>query len=108
MPGNPSTAPFCPPGLDASVAGTRLTQARGGPPLSGGWLGECASGFASWPGDAEVAVALTFDVDGEAPWLGEGPDNDRRLAPLSQGRFGPARGLQRILDLLAELAIRAT
>jgi len=24
-------------------------------------------------GDAEVAVALTFDVDGEAPWLGEGP-----------------------------------
>ena len=23
--------------------------------------------FPAWPGDAEVAVALTFDVDGEAP-----------------------------------------
>jgi len=25
--------------------------------------------FPAWPGGAEVAVALTFDVDGEAPWL---------------------------------------
>jgi hypothetical protein len=23
--------------------------------------------FPAWPGDAEVAVALTFDLDGEAP-----------------------------------------
>ncbi len=30
--------------------------------------------FPAWPGDAEVAVALTFDVDGEAPWLSEGPE----------------------------------
>jgi peptidoglycan/xylan/chitin deacetylase (PgdA/CDA1 family) len=64
--------------------------------------------FPAWPGDAEVAVALTFDVDGEAPWLGEGPQNERRLTLLSQGRFGPVRGLGRILDLLAELDIRAT
>ena len=64
--------------------------------------------FPSWPGDAAVAVALTFDVDGEAPWLGEGPENSRRLTLLSQGRFGPARGLERILDMLAELDIRAT
>ncbi len=64
--------------------------------------------FPSWPGDAEVAVALTFDVDGEAPWLGEGPENSRRLTLLSQGRFGPARGVERILDLLGDLDIRAT
>ena len=64
--------------------------------------------FPAWPGDAEVAVALTFDVDGEAPWLGEGPEYDRRLTLLSQGRFGPERGLGRVLDLLAELDIRAT
>jgi hypothetical protein len=25
--------------------------------------------FPAWPGGAEVAVSLTFDVDGEAPWL---------------------------------------
>jgi peptidoglycan-N-acetylglucosamine deacetylase len=64
--------------------------------------------FPAWPGDAEVAVALTFDVDGEAPWLSEGPDYARRLTTLSQGRFGPARGLGRILALLAEREITAT
>jgi peptidoglycan/xylan/chitin deacetylase (PgdA/CDA1 family) len=64
--------------------------------------------FPAWPGDAEAAVALTFDVDGEAPWLGEGPEAGRRLTLLSQGRFGPVRGLARILELLADLGIRAT
>ena len=64
--------------------------------------------FPAWPGDAEVAVALTFDVDGEAPWLSEGPEYARRLTVLSQGRFGPARGLGRILALLAELDVTAT
>ncbi|MDR0344398.1 MAG: polysaccharide deacetylase [Nocardiopsaceae bacterium] len=64
--------------------------------------------FPAWPENADVAVALTFDVDGEAPWLGEGPENGRRLTLLSQGRFGPVRGLGRVLDLLAEFGIRAT
>jgi peptidoglycan-N-acetylglucosamine deacetylase len=64
--------------------------------------------FPAWPDDAEVAVALTFDVDGEAPWLSEGPGYARRLTTLSQGRFGPARGLGRILGLLAEREITAT
>jgi peptidoglycan-N-acetylglucosamine deacetylase len=64
--------------------------------------------FPAWPGGADVAVALTFDVDGEAPWLGEGPEYSRRLTMLSQGRFGPERGLGRILALLAELDIQAT
>ena len=64
--------------------------------------------FPGWPGDAEVAVALTFDVDGEAPWLGEGQEYSRRLSMLSQGRFGPERGLGRVLDLLAEHQIPGT
>lgn len=64
--------------------------------------------FPAWPGGADVAVALTFDVDGEAPWLGEGPEYEGRLTLLSQGRFGPTRGLSRILDLLARLNILAT
>jgi peptidoglycan-N-acetylglucosamine deacetylase len=64
--------------------------------------------FPAWPGDAEVAVALTFDLDGEAPWLSEGPEYARRLTMLSQGRFGPARGLGRILALLGERDITAT
>jgi peptidoglycan/xylan/chitin deacetylase (PgdA/CDA1 family) len=66
------------------------------------------AGFPGWPGDAEVAVALTFDVDGEAPWLGAGSEYAGRLTTLSQGRFGPTRGLSRILALLAELEVRAT
>jgi peptidoglycan/xylan/chitin deacetylase (PgdA/CDA1 family) len=64
--------------------------------------------FPAWPDDADVAVALTFDVDGEVHWLGEGAEYSRRLTLLSQGRFGPDRGLGRILDLLAEQDIRAT
>jgi len=55
-----------------------------------------------------VAVALTFDVDGEAPWLGEGPEYRRRLTMLSLGRFGPERGLSRVLDLLARHQIPGT
>jgi peptidoglycan/xylan/chitin deacetylase (PgdA/CDA1 family) len=66
------------------------------------------AGFGGWPGDAEVAVALTFDVDGEAPWLGAGREYAGRLTTLSQGRFGPTRGLSRILEFLAELEVRAT
>jgi peptidoglycan/xylan/chitin deacetylase (PgdA/CDA1 family) len=64
--------------------------------------------FPNWPGDADVAVALTFDVDGEAPWLGEHAQNARRLTLLSHGRFGPERGLGRVLAVLAERDIRAT
>ena len=64
--------------------------------------------FGGWPGGAQVAVALTFDVDGEAPWLSEGPEYGRRLTMLSQGRFGPERGLARILDLLAARDVPAT
>ena len=45
--------------------------------------------FGGWPGGAQVAVALTFDVDGEAPWLSEGPEYERRLTMRSQGQFGP-------------------
>lgn len=64
--------------------------------------------FPGWPGDADVAVALTFDVDGEAPWLGEGAEYSRRLTVLSQGRFGPERGLGRVLDVLAKHQITGT
>lgn len=64
--------------------------------------------FGAWPGDADVAVALTFDVDGEAAWLAEGPEYGRRLTLLSQARFGPGRGLGHILHLLAELEIPGT
>jgi peptidoglycan/xylan/chitin deacetylase (PgdA/CDA1 family) len=64
--------------------------------------------FSRWPEGADAAVALTFDVDGEAPWLGEGPQYERRLSMRSLGRFGPQRGVHRVLSLLADFEIPAT
>lgn len=62
----------------------------------------------SWPGGAEVAVTLSFDVDAEAGWLGMGEAYARRLTTLSEGRFGVTRGLPRILRLLQDEQIPAT
>jgi peptidoglycan/xylan/chitin deacetylase (PgdA/CDA1 family) len=61
-----------------------------------------------WPEGQAVAVCLTFDVDAEAPWLAEDPSYDRRLSTLSEGRYGVARALPRILALLARLEVAAT
>jgi peptidoglycan/xylan/chitin deacetylase (PgdA/CDA1 family) len=61
-----------------------------------------------WPGGAEVAVSLTFDVDAESGWLGAGPEYVARLSTLSEGRFGVTRGLPRILEILDRHAITGT
>jgi peptidoglycan-N-acetylglucosamine deacetylase len=62
----------------------------------------------TWPDGARVAVSLTFDVDAESAWLGSGDQYRRRLSSLSEGRFGIARGLPRILSLLKRNGLRAT
>lgn len=63
---------------------------------------------AEWPGGADVAVSLTFDVDAESGWLGEGEEYAKRLTILSEARFGVTRGVPRILELLDELSIPGT
>jgi peptidoglycan/xylan/chitin deacetylase (PgdA/CDA1 family) len=62
----------------------------------------------AWPNGADVAVSLTFDVDGESAWLGRGAEYESRLSTLSEARFGIVRGLPRILALLRDLRIPAT
>lgn len=62
----------------------------------------------TWPGGADVAVSLTFDVDAESGFLSEGEEYAKRLTILSEGRFGVVRGVPRILALLAEQGIAAT
>lgn len=62
----------------------------------------------AWPGDADVAISLTFDVDAEAGWLGDGAGYARRLTTLSEGRYGIVRGLPRILEILDEFGVPAT
>jgi peptidoglycan/xylan/chitin deacetylase (PgdA/CDA1 family) len=64
--------------------------------------------LAVWPGGAEIAVCLTFDVDAEAPWLAASPDYARRLTTLSEGRYGVVRGVPRILELLRRHSLAAT
>jgi peptidoglycan-N-acetylglucosamine deacetylase len=63
---------------------------------------------ASWPGGNRVAVSLTFDVDAESGFLGDGEQYARRLTTLSEGRYGVTRGLPRILTMLGRRDIRAT
>ena len=53
-----------------------------------------------WPDGADVCVAFTFDVDAECSFLRMDEVVQYQLTLLSEARFGPVRGLPRILDLL--------
>jgi peptidoglycan-N-acetylglucosamine deacetylase len=61
-----------------------------------------------WPGGADVAVSLTFDVDGDPAWRGMDPQYGRRLSTMSQFRYGIVRGLPRVLSVLAERHVAGT
>lgn len=58
-----------------------------------------------WPGNARVAVAISFDVDHETPWLSGG---DVAPAGLAFGEFGSRRGLPRILNLLEKYRVKGS
>ncbi len=58
-----------------------------------------------WPGDARAACAFTFDLDAETLWMARGVHEP---VALSQGRFGPAEALPRILAMLRAAEIRAS
>jgi peptidoglycan/xylan/chitin deacetylase (PgdA/CDA1 family) len=60
---------------------------------------------ANWPGNARVAVALSFDSDHETiPLRG----NETSPGKLSQGEYGARVGVPRVLELLARNQIPAT
>ena len=53
-----------------------------------------------WPDGAKCAVAFTFDMDADSLLhLAHPKDSYRRLAPLTELRYGPEVGVPRILDL---------
>src|SRR3954468_16734594 len=60
------------------------------------------------PEGADVAISLTFDVDAESGWLGEGEEYKSRLSTLSEGSYGGKRGLPRILKILGKHDIKGT
>jgi peptidoglycan/xylan/chitin deacetylase (PgdA/CDA1 family) len=59
----------------------------------------------TWPDNARVAVALSFDADHETIPLRDG---ETRPGKLSQGEYGARVGSRRILDLLARHSIPAS
>jgi peptidoglycan/xylan/chitin deacetylase (PgdA/CDA1 family) len=55
-----------------------------------------------------AAVSITVDVDGEAGLPDGGAGWEHRLSSRSERRYGLARGLPRVLAVLAEHGVRAT
>jgi peptidoglycan/xylan/chitin deacetylase (PgdA/CDA1 family) len=62
----------------------------------------------SWRGTAAALAVLSFDVDAESPILVEGRRYAEHAGAMSHQVFGPAVGVPRILDLLAEYRLPAT
>ena len=61
-----------------------------------------------WPDGSPVSVSLTFDVDAESALLGMGLDEATSYSAFTERRFGIARGLPRVLGLLADQEIKGT
>src|SRR5690242_20060015 len=59
----------------------------------------------NWPGDARVAVALSFDVDAESYSLYTGNVSPQQL---SRGNYGPRVGVPRILRVLSKHQVPAS
>lgn len=61
-----------------------------------------------WPGGAKCAVMISFDFDAETLWMARNPDAEKFPAMLSQGTYGVAVGIPKLLDLLREMGVPAT
>ncbi|HVV20825.1 MAG TPA: polysaccharide deacetylase family protein [Pseudonocardiaceae bacterium] len=62
-----------------------------------------------WPDGKRAALCVTFDFDGESPFLWRRRnDMPVDIGELEQRRFGPRRGVYHVLEMLAQLEIRAT
>lgn len=66
------------------------------------------SRIAEWPGGADCAVMLCFDVDGETVALSEGESYGRHRSFMSLCSYGPRIGAPRLLDLLRHYEVPAT
>ena len=54
----------------------------------------------TWPKGKRCAVALSFDLDGESPWIYRDAALAERPLTMSMGAYGPKTGAPRILELL--------
>ena len=60
-----------------------------------------------WKNGARCAVSLSFDVDGESPWIYRDAALAERPLHMSMGAYGPRTGVPRILKLLDRYDIKA-
>ena len=91
-------------GLPAAQPGTRWTDEQLRAAVAPARVGHKLTPK-SWPGDARVAVCLSFDVDNESYLLARGETSP---TTLSAADFGAETGLPRILRLLDHSQIPAT
>lgn len=64
-----------------------------------------------WPGGAQCAVMLSFDVDGDTIWKNGArdiPGGGEFLRAASVGNYGPNCAVRRIMDILQSLDVPAT
>ena len=53
-----------------------------------------------WPNGARCAAMISFDVDGESPWILRDPALAERPLHMGMGAYGPKTGMPRILRIL--------
>lgn len=61
-----------------------------------------------WPDGKKCAVMVTFDFDAESMWWSEDATSRYKPAVLSQGTYGPRRGLGKVLEILRDCEVPAS
>src|ERR1035438_3514846 len=61
-----------------------------------------------WPPGYQAAMFLSFDVDSETAWTGNDPARYSELVTMSYGGYEARVGVRKLLELLAQEALRAT
>ena len=61
-----------------------------------------------WPNGAKSALFIGFDVDAETAWIGNNPSNVGRMVTTSHGGYDARVGIAKILEMMDDLALKAT
>src|SRR5215813_8157777 len=59
-----------------------------------------------WKNGARCAVALSFDVDGESPWIHRDPALAERPLHMGMGAYGPKTAMPRIMNVLDRYGVK--
>jgi peptidoglycan/xylan/chitin deacetylase (PgdA/CDA1 family) len=59
-----------------------------------------------WPDGKRCAVVISFDLDGETPWIHRDPALAERPLHMGMGAYGPRTGMPRILEVLDRYGIK--